>query len=107
VEDVDFVENLEAPGHLDEGLPDFGLVEKGAQPNVLVYLLLDVPRVRQLHYYAEGLGLVVEEGLAVVDYVGVGDGGKYAYLVECVLAFLVPHLSDLDLGGWGGTFFMA
>lgn len=73
MQDVDLVESLESPGHLDERLPQLGLVEVSGPLEVLVDLLLDVPRIGQLHDDAESLRAVVEEGIAVVDDIGVRD----------------------------------
>lgn len=107
VQDVDLVEGLESAGHLDEGLPELGLIEVRGPLEMLVDLLLDVARICQLHDDAEGLRAVVEEGVAVVDDIGVGDGGEDAHLVQRVLLLLLLHLPDLHLTPTISTFFMA
>lgn len=48
---------------------------------MLVYFLLDIACVGQLHYYTQGLSFLVEKGLPVVDYVGMGDGREDANFV--------------------------
>ncbi len=91
------MQGFEASCLLNERLPDLGLVEVRAVPQVVVDLLLDVARVGQLHHDAEGLRAVVEEGFPVVDDVGVGDGGQDAHLVQRVLAFLLAHVQHFHL----------
>jgi hypothetical protein len=49
----------------------------------------------------------VKEGLAVLDNIGVFDGGKDPDLIEGVLLVLLLQVHDLDLPQMGSTFFMA
>lgn len=88
-------------------MPDLSLVEVSRTLEMLVYFLLNIARISQLHHYAKSLTFVVEKGLAIVDDVGVVDGSKDSDLIEGVLFLLLFHLSDLDLGDNRITFFMA
>lgn len=78
-----------------------------SQPQVLIHLLLDISCIRQFHHYAERLRFIIKKRLSIVDDVGMRNRRKYSNFIECVLSFLLPHLSDFDLDGGESTFFMA
>ena len=69
------MESLQPLDHLDEHRPDFSLSEELALLLVLRNLLIEITIICELHYDAEGVGTLVEEGLFITHDVGVTDGG--------------------------------
>ena len=91
------MEGFESTALLYQRLPNLLFVEVRPVPEVVVDLLLDVSGICQFHDDAEGLGVIIKEGFAVVDDVGVADRCEDPYFVEGILSFFFAHLSDFHL----------
>ena len=109
MQNLAFVENLEAPDDLDEDIPDFLFLDIGLPFLVVTDLLKDVSVVGILHdetisevslyycYLPERAARVVYEGFLVRHYVWVTYGSQNSNLIEGVFLLLVGQVEHLDL----------
>ena len=73
--DAKLVHRIQTLNRLDEDLPDQPLLEIGSNLLVVVDLGKDITMVSVLHDYVQVLVRVLDEGLLVLDDVGVPNGG--------------------------------
>jgi len=96
VNNLDVVQGLQSPEHLDENVPDLLLSEVGICLLVGVDHLEQVTTVCVLHDDAERVAGVLEEGFLVANHIWVLDRGQNSNFIESVFLFLGRKFAQFD-----------
>lgn len=95
--DVHFVKIFEATENLEAVLPDLILIKPLCLLEPLLNKFIEIAHGGELHNNTEMTGLIVKEGLSVLNDILMLDGGKYSDLVEGIFLILLLHVHDLHL----------
>ena len=79
----------------DQDAPDLAFSEVYFAPFAIRDHFEKIAAISELHHQIERLGLIVNEGFFVGDYIGVLHAGQDPHLVNCILFVLARHHADL------------
>lgn len=97
VQDLLFVEGLEASGDVKESLPDLTLFDPGPALEVGIDESHEISTLRELHDDAEIAGEIVVEGLLEFNNEFIVERGQNPDFVEGVFFLFLLHAGDADL----------
>ena len=91
------VQGLQAAGHVDEGVPDFSLLELCRILLVFRDPVEEVAAICVVHDYTEAACVLVEESLLVGNNVWRLNRRKNSNLIKCVFLLFLRQLLNFNL----------